>query len=232
MATWEVGIMKRLLPESPAHLLEGFNNLTKSLRTNLYFVHPEPQDFSRELQRRYQAASLEKMLQEIADRIEAVVLATSRQDYEPWGASALMLLSDAGPGAVHMHLNKSHLCAHTYPDFGSADEAPCLRVDLDLTSCGTISPLRSLNFILDCLGPAAAVIDYSVRGFTRDAAGLVHFQDHPLQRLQDSLDAQWSEVFDIFDQIGNFDQTWQMKMLRRELPSASATQLRKIMQLG
>lgn len=217
--------MKRLLPESPAHLLEGFNNLTKSLRTNLYFVQPEPQ-------RRYEAASLEKMLQEIADRIEAVVLASSRQDYEPWGASALMLLSDAGPGAVHMHLNKSHLCAHTYPDFGSAEEAPSLRVDLDLTSCGTISPLRSLNFILDCLGPAAAVIDYSVRGFTRDATGKVLFQDHPLQRLQDSLDPQWLDVFDVFDQMGNFDQTWQMKMLRRDLAPAAARQLRRIMQLG
>jgi S-adenosylmethionine decarboxylase len=224
--------MKRLLPENPAHLLEGFNNLTKSLRTNLYFVHTESHDFSLELQRRYQAASLEKMLQEIADRIEAVVLATSRQDYEPWGASALMLLSDACPGAVHMHLNKSHLCAHTYPDFGSVEEAPCLRVDLDLTSCGTISPLRSLNFIVDCLGPAAAVIDYSVRGFTRDAAGHILFQDHPLQRLQDSLDPQWCEVFDVFDRIGNFDQTWQMKMLRRDLEPVSTRQLRRIMQLG
>lgn len=224
--------MKRLLPESPVHLLEGFNNLTKSLRTNLYLIQTPSHDASAELQHRYQAASLENLLQEIANRIEAVVLATSRQDYQPWGASALMLLSDAGPGAVHMHLNKSHLCAHTYPDFGSAEEAPCLRVDLDLTSCGTISPLRSLNFILDYLGPAAALIDYSVRGFTRDSRGAVLFQDHPLERLQDSLDPQWGEVFEVFDQIGNFDQTWQMKMLRRDLGSSTARQLRKIMQLA
>lgn len=224
--------MKRLLPETPAHPLEGFNNLTKSLRTNLYFMLPEPEDFSRELQLRYQAASLEMMLQEIASRIEAVVLASSRQDYEPWGASALMLLSDAGPAAVHMHLNKSHLCAHTYPDFGAAGEAPCLRVDLDLTSCGTISPLRSLNFIVDCLQPTAAVIDYSVRGFTRDAKGSVLFQDHSLTRLRDALDAQWLDVFEVLDQIGNFDQTWQMKMLRRELEPAAWRQIRRVLQLA
>ncbi|HYX35142.1 MAG TPA: S-adenosylmethionine decarboxylase [Oligoflexus sp.] len=223
--------MKRLLPETPAHLLEGFNNLTKSLRTNLYFIHPGSDDFSRSLQLRYQAASLEVMLKEIAVRIEAVVLASSRQDYEPWGASALMLLSDAGPGAVHMHLNKSHLCAHTYPDFGTAEDLPCLRVDLDLTSCGTISPLRSLNFILDFLQPTAAVIDYSVRGFTRDATGQVLFQDHPLTRLCDAVDSQWHEVFEISDEIGPFDQTWQMKMLRRELPPQVSRQIRGIMQL-
>ncbi len=222
-------MMKRLVPENSLHVLEGFNNLTKSLRTNLYFIIPGTDAFSRELQLRYQAASLEKMLQEIADRIEAVVLAASRQDYEPWGASALMLLSDAGPGAVHMHLNKSHLCAHTYPDFGTADESPCLRVDLDLTSCGTISPLRSLNFILDCLQPTAAVIDYSVRGFTRDAKGAVQFQDHPLIRLQDALDARWLDVFELSEEQGAFDQTWQMKMLRRSLSAACARQVREIL---
>jgi S-adenosylmethionine decarboxylase len=223
--------MKRIVPESPAHLLEGFNNLTKSLRTNLYFMHAEPEDFSRELQLRYQAASLETMLQEIARRIDAVVLASSRQDYKPWGASALMLLSDAGPGAVHMHVNKSHLCAHTYPDFGAANEIPCLRVDLDLTSCGTISPLRSLNFILDCLQPTAAVIDYAVRGFTRDTQGNILFQDHPLICLRDALDPQWLDVFELKDKTGDFDQTWQMKMLRRELPPVASGQIRRIMQL-
>lgn len=223
--------MKRLVPENPTHALEGFNNLTKSLRSNLFFIVPEADAFSRELQNRYQAASLEKMLQEIADRIEAVVLAASRQDYKPWGASALMLLSDAGPGAVHMHLNKSHLCAHTYPDFGTADDAPCLRVDLDLTSCGTISPLRSLNFILDCLHPTAAVIDYSVRGFTRDTKGAVHFQDHPLIRLQDTLDAQWRDIFELSEAKSCFDQTWQMKMLRRDLPAVTSKQIRRYLQL-
>jgi S-adenosylmethionine decarboxylase len=223
--------MNRLVPETAAHALEGFNNLTKSLRSNLYFVSSSLDDFSRELQLRYQAASLETLLQEIAARIEAVVLACSRQDYEPWGASALMLLSDAGPGAVQMHLNKSHLCVHTYPDFGTKDELPCLRVDLDLSSCGTISPLRSLNFILDCLQPTAAVIDYSVRGFTRDVQGDLLFQDHPLKKLRDALDAHWLDVFEVFDQTGNFDQTWQMKMLRRELSPAMRAQTRKIMQL-
>jgi S-adenosylmethionine decarboxylase len=223
--------MNRLVPEMPAQALEGFNNLTKSLRSNLYFLSPHREDFSRELRTRYGAASLESMLQEIATRIEAVVLASSRQDYEPWGASALMLLSDAGPGAVQMHLNKSHLCVHTYPDFGSVEELPCLRVDLDLSSCGMISPLRSLNFILDSLQPTAALIDYSVRGFTRDAQGGVLFQDHPLQRLQDALDPQWVEVFELWDQKGNFDQTWQMKMLRRELSPCVRAQTRKIMQL-
>jgi S-adenosylmethionine decarboxylase len=223
--------MKRVVPESPAHPLEGFNNLTKSLRTNLYLMLPKVEQFSRELQLRYHAASLETMLHEIAHRIEAVVLASSRQDYEPWGASALMLLSDAGPGAVHMHLNKSHLCAHTYPDFGTADDAPCLRVDLDLTSCGTISPLRSLNFILDCLQPTAAVIDYSVRGFTRDARGNILFQDHPLTCLRDTLDSQWLDVYELWDQTGVFNQTWQMKMQRRELTAAASGQMRSILQL-
>ncbi|WP_176736822.1 S-adenosylmethionine decarboxylase [Oligoflexus tunisiensis] len=224
--------MKRLQPETPAHSLEGFNNLTKSLRANLYFVSQHPEN----LIGRYPAAALETMLHDIADRIEAVVLAASRQDYQPWGASALMLLSD-GPGAVdagavHMHLNKSHLCAHTYPDFGTADDPGCLRIDLDLTSCGTISPLRSLNFILDCLGPTAAVIDYSVRGFTRDATGTVLFQDHPLNRLPDALDPYWHTAFEIFDARDTFPQTWQMKLLKRHQSMAQDLFLRRIMQIG
>jgi S-adenosylmethionine decarboxylase len=218
--------MKRLEPETPAHKLEGFNNLTKSLRTNLYFVSQHPEA----LIRRFPAAVLETMLHDIAARIEAVVLAASRQDYQPWGASALMLLSD-GPGAVHMHLNKSHLCAHTYPDLGTTEDPACLRIDLDLSSCGTISPLRSLNFILDSLGPTAAVIDYAVRGFTRDVSGAVLFEDHPLTQLEEVLDPHWHRHFEVVASHCTMPQTWQMKLLQRDQPLAHTCFLRRIMQI-
>lgn len=76
------------------------------------------------------------------------------------------------------------------------------------------------------------MVDYAVRGFTRDGTGDLMFQDHPLQRLPEALSPAWFDVYEIFDRTADFERTWQMKMLQRNLPPTYERQLRKIMQLG
>lgn len=216
--------------------LQGFNNLTKSLRINLYWQHKletphDHEDFRAAVHRHSKAGLLEEALQHIAACIEARVLTVSAQDYAPWGASALLLLSDVGSAAVDMHLNKSHLCAHTYPDIAPGGQSACLRLDLDLASCGTISPLRALDFVLDRFQPHAAVMDYAIRGFTRDASGAMIFQDHPLTQLREILPPAWLDVYEVFEEDLPFSQTWQMKLLQRAATQEQMQDLRKIMQI-
>ncbi len=211
--------MKRVLEAGRAIELKGFNNLTKSLRINLYLFREllterDQQSFIADVQHLYGAEALQKILHSIADRIEAEVIGVSTQDYQPWGSSALMLLSDAGPLSVQMHLNKSHLCAHTYPDVDHDGRFACLRLDLDLASCGTISPLRALDHVLEHFQPEAVQVDYAVRGFTRDHAGHLLFMDHPMVAISDGIAPMILQKYQTWTGGQATENFWNLKMLR------------------
>ena len=52
-------------------------------------------------------------------------------------------VDDTASPDVKMHLDKSHICAHTYPDFQDKGQICSFRIDIDIATCGEISPKRS-----------------------------------------------------------------------------------------
>ncbi|MBM2829624.1 MAG: S-adenosylmethionine decarboxylase proenzyme [Gammaproteobacteria bacterium] len=91
------------------------------------------------------------------------------------------------PEAVVAHLDKSHLTVHTYPeshpDFGICS----FRADIDVSTCGTISPLKALNALIHCFESDIVIMDYRVRGFTRDTTGTKHYIDHEISSIQNFI---------------------------------------------
>ena len=112
--------------------LSGFNNLTKILSFNFYdfciaMNEQQKQDYINYIHTKYCAANISKMARKVCEIIEANILSETAQDYEPVGASTMTLMSDIkgggnwelgsqGQAAVKMHLDKSHITTHTYPD--------------------------------------------------------------------------------------------------------------------
>jgi len=220
--------MKRVVPDQSIKL-SGFNNLTKALSFNLYDFcvarnESERLSYIKYIADRYSAKKITQVLTGICDIIEAQVLAVSDQDYEPWGASSLVLMSDLKGGGVSpehlcrpdqaMHLDKSHICAHTYPDFDGGGTICSFRIDIDIATCGEISPLNALNFMFQNFDSDVVVIDYVVRGFTRDAAGRRVYMDHKLSSIQDYIEPAVVKDYHCIDLALQSDNIWQTKMLR------------------
>jgi S-adenosylmethionine decarboxylase len=172
---------------------------------------------------KYNAKAITKLLKGICGIIEADVLAVSDQDYDPWGASSMVLMSDLKGGGADtgvskaMHLDKSHICAHTYPDFNTFNEICSFRVDIDIATCGEITPLSALNYMFDNFDSDVAVIDYVVRGFTRDSAGGRVYRDHELRTIQEYIKEDILEDYHCIDLCLQSDNIWQTKMLRMNM---------------
>ena len=181
--------------------LVGFNNLTKSLSFNIFDLRHAASDEAQRrcldaLDRTYGVAALERALADVAEVIHARLVNVSTQGYEPHGASLVALLNEhpaaraagaettpgqrAGGRAVVGHLDKSHITFHTYPELHAASGFVSCRVDLDIATCGTISPLAALDYLIGAFRSDVLVIDYRVRGFTRDAAGAKVTIDHAI----------------------------------------------------
>ena len=66
----------------------------------------------------YNADRLTAILTEVSRIIGANILNVAKQDYDPQGASVTILISEEEieKEDVVMHLDKSHLTVHTYPE--------------------------------------------------------------------------------------------------------------------
>ena len=202
--------------------LKGFNNLKKALSFSFYdFViaptEAEKLSYIEYINTNYSAERISELLKKIVHIIEAEILSTSLQNYEPYGASSMILLGDIKGAGVDIHLDKSHITAHTYPDFDNENGILSFRVDIELSTCGEITPLSSLNAIFDFFDTDIVTIDYVVRGFTRNEAGEHVYMDHEINSIKEYIDEEILRSYKTKDLILQNDNIWQLKMLREDM---------------
>ncbi|RME34511.1 MAG: adenosylmethionine decarboxylase [Gammaproteobacteria bacterium] len=217
--------------------LHGFNNLTKTLSFNIYDIcyakMPEHvREYIEYIDEAYNADRLTRILEEVADIIGANILNVAHQDYDPQGASVTMLISEEPvlprtalvdreapgplPDAVVAHLDKSHIAVHTYPESHPDNGISTFRADIDVSTCGRISPLKALNFLIHSFESDIVTIDYRVRGFTRDVSGTKHFIDHRINSIQNFMSEDTKRRYEMIDVNIYQENIFHTKMLLKE----------------
>ena len=207
--------------------LYGFNNLTKSLSFNIYDIcyaksAKERKEYIAYIDEQYNSKRLTEILTTLTEMIGARVLNISGQDYEPQGASVTLLISDlsmipaAGKTQV-AHLDKSHVTVHTYPEYHPETSLATFRVDIDVATCGTITPLSTLDYLIGSFDSDIITMDYRVRGFTRDIGGRKCFMDHKVTSIQDYIAPSTLQRYDAVD-INVYDANiFHTKMMVKEI---------------
>ncbi|NLP43153.1 MAG: adenosylmethionine decarboxylase [Peptococcaceae bacterium] len=219
--------------------LYGFNNLTKTLSFNFYDIcyalnQEQHQKYIEYIDEEYNADRLVKILTSVAEIIEANILNVANQDYDPQGASVTMLVAEnevinerpveimdnesPGPNseAIVGHLDKSHITVHTYPENHPDKGISTFRADIDVSTCGQISPLKALNYLITSFEPDIAIIDYRVRGFTRDINGRKYFIDHKINSIQNFIAEETRNKYQMMDVNVYQDNIFHTKMLLKE----------------
>ena len=194
----------------------------------------------------YNAERLTGILTEVAKIIGANILNIAQQDYEPQGSSVTMLISEDKEAsdalaaeasdvsdhqdeeepkkkgkkkktdAVVAHLDKSHITVHTYPESHPDQGISTFRADIDVSTCGRISPLTTLNYLINSFSSDMVVIDYRVRGFTRDINGKKLFIDHKINSIQNYISKETRDLYQMVDVNVYQDNIFHTKMLLKE----------------
>lgn len=208
--------------------LYGFNNLTKSLSFNIYDVCyartlREQRDYVAYIDEQYNSERLTDILVNVTEMIGANVLNIAHQDYDPQGASVTLLIAEDSMvptlegDTVVAHLDKSHVTVHTYPEYHPENAIATFRVDIDVATCGEISPLQTLDYLIGSFDSDIITMDYRVRGFTRDVDGKKVFNDHPMASIQDYIDNATLKRYDAVDINIYQANSYHTKMLIKEL---------------
>jgi S-adenosylmethionine decarboxylase len=218
--------------------LYGFNNLTKTLSFNLYDIcyaisTEHSQEYIEYVDEEYNAERLTAILTDVANIIGATILNIAMQDYDPQGASVAILIAEDGsrfesdadvnrespgplPDMVIAHLDKSHITVHTYPESHPDKGVSTFRADIDISTCGMISPLQALNYLLQTFNPDIAIVDYRVRGFTRDLNGKKYFLDHKITSIQNYIDSKICNQYQMIDVNVYQENIFHTKMILKE----------------
>lgn len=217
--------MKEIIKEEKLKLY-GFNNLTKSLSFNIYDVcyaktAREQKDYIAYIDEQYNSERLKGILVQVAEMIGAQVLSISSQDYDPQGASVTLLIAEeslvTAGDTIIAHLDKSHVTVHTYPEYHPDTCLATFRVDIDVATCGAITPLCILDFLIGSFDSDIITMDYRVRGFTRNVLGQKLFMDHRITSIQDYIDDEILRRYDAVD-INVYDvNLYHTKMLIKEI---------------
>lgn len=219
--------------------LYGFNNLTKTLSFNIYDIcyaksEREQTDYLAYIDEQYNSERLTKILCDVTEMIGAHILNISKQDYDPQGASVNVLIAekelpdgnidascnqgqDVLGRSVQAHLDKSHVTVHTFPEHHPDNSISTFRVDIDVSTCGTISPLSALDYLIGSFDSDIITIDYRVRGFTRDVEGKKFFIDHDITSIQDYIDKKTLTRYDAIDVNVYQSNIFHTKLLIKEI---------------
>lgn len=220
--------------------LYGFNNLTKSLSFNIYDIcitetKKERDAYIEYIDEMYNSKRLTEILEEVTARIGANILNISKQDYEPQGASVTILISEepVPPHALDKscnagvltqknetllaHLDKSHITVHSYPESHPEKGVSTFRVDIDVSTCGEISPLNALDYLISSFDSDIITVDYRVRGFTRLANGKKVFMDHDIDTIQDFIKEDTLDLYSLIDVNIYQENIFHTKMMLKEL---------------
>lgn len=201
--------------------LYGFNNLTKTLSFNIYDVcytrtEAERKAYIEYIDEQYNSERLTHILTEVTQMIGANVLNIAKQDYDPQGASVTLLIAEEKvpdevrdpscnggdmpkKDSVVAHLDKSHVTVHTYPESHPDQSISTFRVDIDVSTCGQISPIKALDYLIQSFDSDVIIMDYRVRGFTRDVEGNKHYMDHQISSIQDYINPLTLEKYTSID---------------------------------
>jgi S-adenosylmethionine decarboxylase len=216
--------------------LHGFNNLTKSLSFNIYDIcytetPAQRREYIEYIDEAYNAERLTQILTDVSDIIGANILNIAHQDYDPQGASVTMLIAEEAvglpdipntpapgplPDVIVGHLDKSHVTVHTYPESHPDNGISTFRADIDVSTCGRISPLKALNYLIHSFESDIVIMDYRVRGFTRDVRGKKHFIDHKINSIQNFLSKDTRERYQMVDVNVYQENIFHTKMRLRE----------------
>jgi S-adenosylmethionine decarboxylase len=225
--------------------LYGFNNLTKTLSFNIYDIcyaktDREKKDYISYIDEQYNSDRLTGILCGVTEIIGACALNISKQDYDPQGASVTLMISEeivppdqmdiscnqgflarellmGRDSLVVAHLDKSHVTVHTYPEFHPNKDISSFRVDIDVSTCGKVTPLKALDYLIGSFDSDIITMDYRVRGFTRDVDGKKCYKDHEINSIQNYISDDTLTRYDAIDVNVYQSNIFHTKMILKEI---------------
>jgi len=212
--------------------LQGFNNLSKSLAITLYKAAYIDSPLTRKayinnISGQYSAETLSIRLTNYANSIGGQILNTATKNYLPQGASATLMIAEAvnkiqstiTPTSIVNHLDKSHICVHTYPEELFNNGVAIFRADIEISTCGIISPLKLVNCVMQDFSPDLINFDYRVRGFNRLGKKNKQYLDHAIESIQQYIDPEYFHFYHKKDINSPKINLFHTSLLRKELVS-------------
>ena len=90
-------------------------------------------------------------------------------------------------------------------------------MDIDVSTCGLVTPLSALDYLIASFDSDIISVDYRVRGFTRDTAGRKYFLDYPVRSIQDFIGPETLSRYNAMDVNVYHSNLFHTRMMVRDI---------------
>ncbi|MFT7686924.1 MAG: S-adenosylmethionine/arginine decarboxylase-like enzyme [Candidatus Azotimanducaceae bacterium] len=148
-------------------------SVTRSLAVNVYQLWDKSNDLSlpewfENLENQHSADKLSTFVRQLGESVGAKILNLSTTSYEPFGASAALLVGQELSQLAH--LDASHIAVHSY--FDSSEEFGQFRLEVEISTCGVPKPIKLIaDVVRHCIADFVQV-DFRTRGISWSEQGL------------------------------------------------------------
>lgn len=208
--------------------LYGFNNITKYLSISIYSFYDSNTEANRlrylkSMNKRLSAECISQFMNNVVEVIGAHVLSVSKHNYSPLGSSATLMLSeedelDTNENMIY-HLDASHIATHTYPEFHPNVNVCSFRTDIEISTCGRITPLKALNYLLTIMPHELVTIDYRFRGFTRLMDGSKIYVDDAISSIKDTIPEDVLRDYDSVEMNHDIFDSYHLRLKKKSILS-------------
>ena len=87
---------------------------------------------------------------------------------------------------------------------------------IEVSTCGQISPLKALNYLIQSFDSDILTLDYHVRGFTRDVSGKKIYIDHRINSIQNYINSKTRNMYNMIDVNVYQENIFHTKMMLKE----------------
>lgn len=187
-----------------------FDNLSKTVCFSLYFFYyffyeNDVKAIIEYINKKYNSNNIDLFINDIADIIDANIISISKYDFDICGASVNALCSDPSFScAINTHLDKSHICTHSYIDFNFHKHILSFRIDLEISTCGSIIAEKSIKYVLKKFNADIIVMDIIIRGYRSNNKFEKIYFDNSIKESIEALNTTEVEKYDIVYMTNNF----------------------------
>ncbi|MFT5208810.1 MAG: S-adenosylmethionine decarboxylase [Flavobacterium sp.] len=160
-----------------AHL----TSVTRSLAINVYQFWERSNELRlpiwfEKLEEKYSEEILSTFVRQLGESVGAKILNLSSTSYEPYGASAALLVGQELSQLAH--LDASHIAVHSY--FDSSEQSGQFRLEVEISTCGVPKPTKLIAEVIQHCIADFVQVDYRVRGISWSEVGQPVLSNHGL----------------------------------------------------
>ncbi len=185
-------------------IIKNFSNINENINIsiyNIYYINSKNtyKYYINYINNIYNNKNLIKLIKKISKKTNSKILHTYKLNYKLKLNKKKKTINITKNILLSYLYNNNNICIYTYIENYSKNKIYTIRTDINIYSCGLISPLNYINNIILFFKSDLININYIINGFTKDINGKKYFINNKISSVKNFIKKKIIKNYDFLE---------------------------------